>query len=391
MTQLTFPVGYYQLHQNPSMNFQMNRWFNWVGEQAMLEEMRAVAPRIRDYGDWKREFLALADIVSRAGHVLRAGFYYRSAEFFMRADDVDRKVAREKFLSAIRAVYRLHEIDQHAIAYVDGHREGFLPAYRFTPTQARGAIVFFGGFDSYIEELAPLFFYLRDAGYETIAFEGPGQGGALNEAGLPMTHEWHKPVKAILDYFGLDQVTLVGLSLGGCLALRAAAFEPRIARVIAYDVLSDFLEANLRQVRPLTRRLLNVQLHLGAAPLVNGLVKRALKTNPVLEWGLYQGMHVTGTSSPYEYLQNLKRFNTADVSPLVKQDVLLLAGSEDHFVPVEQFHRQIKMLTHARSLTARLFTSGESAQNHCQVGNYGLAFATIVNWIDTMQTAAAQR
>lgn len=104
MTQLTFPVGYYQLHQNTSMNFQMNRWLNWVGEQAMLEEMRAVATRIRDYGDWKREFLALAENASRAGHVLRAGFYYRSAEFFMRADDGDRKVAREKFLSAIRAV-----------------------------------------------------------------------------------------------------------------------------------------------------------------------------------------------------------------------------------------------------------------------------------------------
>ena len=42
------------------------------------------------------------------------------------------------------------------------------------------------------------------------------------------------------------------------------------------------------------------------------------------------------------------------------------------------------MLTNARSITARLFTRGESAQNHCQSGNQGLALKTIVNWLDGM-------
>ena len=72
-------------------------------------------------------------------------------------------------------------------------------------------------------------------------------------------------------------------------------------------------------------------------------------------------------------------------SAKIKQDVLLMAGSEDHFVPLRQFHRQIEALASARSITARLFTRSESAQNHCQVGNYGLALATIVNWLDGLQ------
>ena len=42
------------------------------------------------------------------------------------------------------------------------------------------------------------------------------------------------------------------------------------------------------------------------------------------------------------------------------------------------------MLNNARSITARLFTRSESAQNHCQVGNYGLALGTIVDWLDGM-------
>jgi alpha-beta hydrolase superfamily lysophospholipase len=385
MVTLNLPVGYYSIYPNISMNFQMNRWFGWVGEPEMLDEMRAITPRIHSYADWKREFLALAENASNRGHLLRSGFYYRSAEFFMRANDPDRKQARENFLAAVQQVYGLKEIEHHAIPYTDGKLTGSLPAYRFAPVRPKGTIVFFGGFDSYIEELTAAFFYFCDAGYEVIAFEGPGQGGAL-EADLPMTPEWDKPVRAVLDYFRLEAVTLIGLSLGGCLVIRAAAFEPRVERVIAYDIFTDFFEGNLRNMNPTLRGTLATLLKLRAGAMVNTLVARAEKKSPVIEWGVHQGMRVTGTSSPYDFLTMMRRFQTMDVSAQVKQDVLLLGGSQDHYVPVEQFHQQIKLLTNARSVTARLFTASESAQNHCQVGNYGLALRTIVNWLDGMQS-----
>ena len=34
-------------------------------------------------------------------------------------------------------------------------------------------------------------------------------------AGLKMTHEWEKPVAAVLDFFELEGITLIGVSLGG--------------------------------------------------------------------------------------------------------------------------------------------------------------------------------
>ena len=382
---MKFPIGYHRLHPNVSMNFQMNRWYGWVGEPDMLEAMRKAAPRIATYADWKREFVALAERASQRGHALRAGFYWRSAEFFMRADDPDRKRARARFLEAVRSVYGRELGERHHVPYADGHISGFLPAYRFNPAQSKGTIVFFGGFDSYIEELTSGFLFLRDAGYEVIAFEGPGQGGALNDAGLHMTAEWHKPVKAVLDHFKLDRVTLIGLSMGGCLVIRAAAFETRVERVIAYDIYPDSLAVNLRQVNPLLRGLLTVLLKLRAAVVVNTMAKRIAQENPIADWGIEEGKHVTGTSSPYEYFQKIKLFHTVDVSALVKQDILLLAGSEDHLVPLAHFYHQIKSLKNARSVTTRLFTRTESAQNHCQVGNYGLALKTIVGWLDGMQ------
>ena len=39
-------------------------------------------------------------------------------------------------------------------------------------------------------------------------------------------------------------------------------------------------------------------------------------------------------------------------------------------------------LTGVRSLTARIFTQAESAGNHCQLGNLGLALRTMLNWLD---------
>ncbi len=66
MHKTVFPVGFHQLHPDVSMNFQMNRWYSWVGEQGMLDEMRSAAPRIATYADWKREFLALAQTAESA-------------------------------------------------------------------------------------------------------------------------------------------------------------------------------------------------------------------------------------------------------------------------------------------------------------------------------------
>ena len=73
----------------------------------------------------------------------------------------------------------------------------------------------------------------------------------------------------------------------------------------------------------------------------------------------------------------------------IKQDFLLLAGCEDHYVSIRKWHCQLALLKNACSMTARLFTQSESAQIHCQVGNYGLTPRTIVNWLDDMSGRAA--
>jgi len=233
MASMEFPIGYHSLHLDTSMNFQMNRWFGWVGEPDMLEAMRMAAPRIATFVDWKREFLALAERASQQGRVLRAGFYWRSAEFFMRADDPERKGARARFLGAVRSVYGLELGERHAVPYADGRIRGFLPAYRLKPPRAKCTFVFCGGFDSCIEELTSAFIYLRDAGYDVIAFDGPGQGGALDEAGLLMMFAECSLVMFVMQAIVFSPWVkpdatrwLIGMTCGGCIGNATHALKP---------------------------------------------------------------------------------------------------------------------------------------------------------------------
>jgi len=378
-TPTSFSTGYHQLHADASLNYQMNRFS--TGTEEMIAEMQAIAPKILDYTDYTREFLDLSDRALQKGELLNGAYYLRSAEFYMFPDDPRKQSARGEFVRLMRECFGVTDEVHHRLPY----GTSALSSYRLTNQTSQGTIVLFGGFDSYIEELFPMQLYLRKAGFDVITFEGPGQGAALEVEHLAMTPEWEGPVRVVLDHFQLDDVTLVGYSLGGCLALRAAAREPRVRRVVADDIFTDLVDVSLRQVPPIARATLSGLLTIDASRLVNGLVERAMKTSLVIEWGLRQGMHVTGTSTPYQYFREARRYRTDDISPLVKQDVLLLAGAEDHYVPLHQFHDHIRWLTGARSLTARLFTRQEQAQNHVHVGNVGLSLRVIADWITERQ------
>src|SRR5512136_188897 len=97
-TGFKFHYGYYDdLHPDPGVNFQMNRWINYLGVDA-LEDMRAIAPQLKDYPAYVQAFLGLAEKVLNQGRGLHAAYYYRSAEFFMWENDPRKQPTRAKFL-----------------------------------------------------------------------------------------------------------------------------------------------------------------------------------------------------------------------------------------------------------------------------------------------------
>lgn len=375
-------IGYHTFCADESINYQCNRWAQWIGPEA-IPALAKLGARASDHATWITGLLELADQARDAGNAYAAAYYDRGAGFFMSIDDPRGPEARKRFVQSLREIYAV-SVDRVPYNGVT------LPAYDLHPTTQRGApIVVFGGFDSYIEEFFPLFFALVEQGRRIVAFEGPGQGGALEDEHLPMTPDWGRCVAAVLDHFALTEATAVGISLGGALLMRAAAEEPRLARVVAYDVCDDQLDSSTDRLGA-AAGLLRVLLRLHARPIIDPLARAAARRQPYLSWALAQGMRVTGTRTPYGFLRSTLAVETASCSPKIRADVLLLAGADDILIPRRMLHRQATTLTSARSVTTRLFTADEQASSHCQVGNIGLAGRVIDTWITLHEPAATR-
>jgi alpha-beta hydrolase superfamily lysophospholipase len=382
---ISFPVGYHDLHPDISINFQLNRFYGWAGDDSMLTEMREAAAGLSgvdDYPTFTKTFLDLGDKALARHETLKGAYYLRLAEFFLPTGDPRKLPTRQRFVDLVLGHFQIPPSAYTRIPF----ESGWLSAYRFTPAKPKGTLVVFGGFDSYIEEWLPAALFFRDAGYDTIMFEGPGQGAALELAHLTMSPEWQKPVKAVLDFFHLDAVTLMGFSLGGGLVIRAAALEPRVRRVIAYDICANALECVLSLLPPPAQRELLGWIDAGNEGAVDKFFAEAMAKSLMLDWMMRLAMHNTGQRTPYTSLKHYQKYETASISPVLTQDVLLMAGAEDHIIPLHQLPDQIATLTHVRSLTARLFTCAEQAQNHCQIGNMGLAFRVILDWMESLGT-----
>ena len=166
-----------------------------------------------------------------------------------------------------------------------------------------------------------------------IGFDGPGQGGALRQ-GIYFEHAWEKPAKAILDHFRLDAVDWLGASCGGYLALRAAAFEPRIKHVISLPATYWGLDMTLKQMTPGKAQQLVSLFMAGDRANVEALVAEQRTPDSVFDWCVTQGMHITGTKTPFDFLTAIAQHSLEGVLHHVKQDVLLTEGEQDHLFVV---------------------------------------------------------
>jgi pimeloyl-ACP methyl ester carboxylesterase len=380
------PIGYRAFHPDETLNYQLNRWLPVMDEA----EIAQAAARMTSMSDFSREMLALARRASAEGRDLHASSYFRAAEFFLPFGDPDKIRCYEAYRERFDRVAAALPLERHEIPF----RGGLLPAVRFAAAgTARDTVVLHGGFDSYMEEF---FFWgpdLAARGFDVVMFEGPGQGAALRRHGLTMSPAWEEPVAAVLDHFAIERASLVGLSLGGCLGLRAAAFEPRVERVVAWDVLFDFFDCFAERLPPQVVQKLVESSDAGDDAAVNAMFAAQARAGGSGVWALAHGQHISGSATPADFVRWLRAMSTRSCSARVRADVLLLAGAADHIVPLRQLAQQMEALTSARSVTARIFTAAEHADSHCQVGNLPLVHEVITAFLEQHlrpDTAAAR-
>jgi len=331
----------------------------------------------------------LKDPVSRGRALLRAHNYYRTAEFFLHPKDPRRKENFRKSLEAFHGGLDTLGVKYRIITIPYG--EHTLKAIYYpgpAGAEKKPLIVSVGGYDSTLEELyfgsaAPAL----ERGYSCLTYEGPGQGSVVREQGLLFTYEWEKPNKAVLDAFlkqypKPNKIVLIGRSLGGYLAPRAAAFEPRVDGVVAFGVCYDFQEAALRQLPKFMKVLYEKWLYQEKyAGILNAVVGLKMKAAPAVRWGVQNAQWTMGVKDPAELMVAFKNYNLKEISAKITCDVLILAGERDHFFPIRQVEEFSKKLVNARSVTSRIFTDDEGGAEHCQVDAVLLADSVLYDWI----------
>lgn len=362
------PVGFERFHRKPFVDYQLNRAHS-LG-YARGDELAAAARRIRSRDDAVRVFDDLSTVAAREGRTANAAAYQRIAEFFSPRGSDEHVHRYRRYRELFDEAFGVARLD---VPYVDAS----LPAYRLAATgRSHGTVLVHGGFDSLIEEFFAIWQRIAAAGFDVVAFDGPGQGGARILGGLTFDHDWERPVGAILDHLGIERATLVGISMGGYWAVRAAGREPRVDRVVSWPPVHDWLE----QVPRIGRAPLRAMLR--RRGFMRWSIGLRTRVSPTLRQVVEQAGYLVDSDDPLDAMDWFLGMNAEHLgSDRVTQDALVLVGEHDRFQPPKLARAQVDALTSARSVTVRTFTEREHADQHCQMGNLELACRELTDWL----------
>lgn len=360
-------------------------------------EAMATAARIEEgnYDSWFDEWAATAEAAAAAGRrshddghtvsarkaYLRATEYWRQAFFFVRHDLDDERLQRawRQHRACFRAAVPMFDGDSiiDEIPF-DG---ASMTAYLFRPATDGGlrpTVIAPPGFDSTAEAgYAATGCMALDHGYNVLLFDGPGQGGMLYEHRYAMRPDYEKPFAAafswLLDQVGVDPdaVVLVGRSLGGYLAPRAAAFEPRLRAVVADPAQVEFA-SRMRAMFPgdQWQRLVD------GDPAIDAELEGLLDGPRNIEW--YGARQVTlGGTSVGDFLRKQLAFNLEGLVDRIRMPVLLTQGEGDFAAQGEALYSQLP-----GDKELKQFTEAEGAGGHCEGLGSTLWEQYVFDWLD---------
>ncbi|MFE5676418.1 alpha/beta hydrolase family protein [Streptomyces erythrochromogenes] len=223
-----------------------------------------------------------------------------------------------------------------------------------------------------------------DRGWNALVYDGPGQGQLLFVEEIPFTTRWETVVSPLVDWLlrredvDGERIALTGLSMGGNLAPRAAAFEHRLAAVVAQPgCLSPWLgfDKELRDIvtpdKAETNRIWNEEVVPELTPQLAFTVKKRFEIfdRQALRQAR-EGKVLTDLWTPAQVAIGL---DITKVVGRIKAPTLVLDYDFEQFYPGQpremyellRTRREYVKLTKATG--AQLHCSPMAPQQHCEV------------------------
>lgn len=399
----------WQLSEDPSFHYEILRSLGltrYYGSD--VAETLNILPNIKpgDFEDWYREWHNLAlrvlstidesklssySPVTLRDVYFRASRYFFNSDFFLHGDPSDPrskqayKLWREYFdkANALLAIPGRH------VSLDTGH--GFeVPIIIYRASQAsasnpRPTLIIGGGFDSNMEELVHVFgFPALERGYNVIVYEGPGHPTLVHQQHVGFIYDWEKAVTPIVDhifahktdelsFIDTTKLGLVGYSLGGYLAARAAAFEPRLAAAILVDGVYNFGDTIL-EAFPECKAAWGK----GDQQTFDKLFENVSPSSITNQRWIHDHIKFSFCStSGYDVFKKATKMNLSGIAGKIKVPTFIgeAEGDQFFFGQPAQVAREIKQNT-----TLVKFSTEQAAAAHCQSGALVYLNQEVLEW-----------
>ena len=350
-----------------------------------------------DPTSWSREWRITAERLrataaasEKAGHLrsagqawLRAATYYRAS--LHRHQDPSAPEVREMAQLEVSCFTKAISLLKMPVETVKiPYRGTTLPGYLFrVSTSGRPAplVIVHQGRDAWAEDCTYLAREANARGYHCLLVDGPGMGKTIRLQGLPFRPDWERVITPIVDWAvkvpGVDakRIALMGLSMGGALAPRAAAFEKRLKLCIANpgvlswaDIVSGFLSGGDPGM---------AELPFKDPAAFDAHIAKMSAENPLISWGIRDTMWRHGQSSPSALMRELLRYTNKGFAEKITCKVLVIDGEGEDFGQSRALYDALRC-----PKDYLLFTNAETAGQHVQVGAIAIASQRIFDWID---------
>jgi alpha-beta hydrolase superfamily lysophospholipase len=255
------------------------------------------------------------------------------------------------------------------------------------PDEPRPTIIVGGGWDStMVENHFGIGLAALARGYHVLLHDGPGQGRLLIDEGLPLRYDWEHVVTPVVDAaLAFDVVRPDALayepwSLGGYMAPRVAAFEHRLAAVVAdpgqLDVGGKFaaMAGMFGLDPPAVARLPELSPEDEAAML------KVITGDRGLNWKIVKrGFWTNGAPSLSGFLAEMDRWKLDAATVAQITTPMLVTAAESDLAS-----SNAKDLYDALPGPKRFvqFTNADGAGDHCETYNRSFANRVILDWLD---------
>ncbi len=204
-----------------------------------------------------------------------------------------------------------------------------------------------------------------DRGWNAVTFDGPEQNAALVRQQLTFRPDWEKVITPVADYLvtrpdvDAGKLALLGASQGGYWVTRAAAFEHRVAAVVADPGVTDVSTTMFGQIPRFLAKLADE----GEQEKFDKDMDLALRFSASTRSMMAFRMRPYGATSPYEFFTAARAYTLTDeVVGQISCPMLVTDPDREQFLP-GQSQRLYDTLPGDKTLIR--FTEEEGADSHC--------------------------